>query len=157
MGAVEMFANEKFHHDQLINKIKAALISKPEIVFAYLFGSVAKGTANKLSDIDLAIYLNSSYEHRSSGYGYQSELITELSELLNAKVDLVILNKASTMLRYQVIKNGLLLLSRSNAQRRTFHEKAVRDYLDFKPFMKVQHQYLKQRILSGSFGGKHDG
>ena len=142
---------------ELINTIKAALVSKPEIIFAYIFGSVAKGTANKLSDIDLAIYLNNSYEHRSPGYGYQSELITELSELLNTKVDLVILNKASTMLRYQVIKNGLLLFSRSDDQRRAFHEKAVRDYLDFKPFLKVQHQYLKQRIISGSFGGEHNG
>ena len=152
-----MPASEKYHKEELIQKIKDALILKPEIQFAYLFGSVAKGTANKLSDIDLALYIDDNYEHRSPGYGYQCELITELSELLNAKVDLVILNKSSTILRHQVIKNGVLLFSRSNEQRRAFHEKTMRDYLDFKPFLKVQHQYLKQRILNGSFGGNHDG
>ncbi len=143
--------------EQLLNKLEPELSARTEVLFAYLFGSAAGGTANSLSDIDLAVYLDPNYRQRSRGYGYQSELITELSALLSTPVDLVILNTAPTVLKYQVIKNGILIFSRSNEARRGFHEKTVRDYLDLKPLLKVQHQYLRRRFLNLSAGGGQTG
>ncbi len=139
--------------EHILSKLEPELSSRPEILFAYLFGSVAGGTANRLSDIDLAVYLDPGYRHQDRGYGYQSELITELSALLSTPVDAVILNTASTVLKYQVIKNGILIFSRSNEVRRGFHEKTVRDYLDLKPLLKVQQQCLRKRFSNLSAGG----
>lgn len=37
--------------------------NKKEIIFAYCFGSVVKGTDNKMSDLDVAVYLDESKFH----------------------------------------------------------------------------------------------
>ncbi len=144
---------EDLHREEICNTLKMELSTRPEITFAYLFGSVATNKTNTLSDIDLAIYLDPDYRQRKKGYGYQSELITELSSLLSTPVDVVILNRASTIQKYQVIKNGVLIFSRCNKARREFHEKTIRDYLDLKPLLKVQQKYLQQRFSKSSFGG----
>jgi len=135
------------------SRLQPFFTDKPEIAFAYLFGSVAKGNAGRLSDIDIAIFLDPMRLVRDSGYGYQSELSVELQSILSGQVDLVILNDASTILRFQVLKNGVLIYCRSEKQRRVFHEDAVGKYLDFKPFLKTQSRYLYKRLAEGSFGG----
>lgn len=146
-----------FDKKYILEKLQPALASKPEILFAYLFGSVAAGTAGRLSDVDIAVYLDLTYQNLETGFGYRSELISELSALLKLSVDVVMLNNAKIMLKYQVITNGILIFSRSNADRRAFHEKTLREYLDFKPFIKVQQEYLHKRLLNGSFGGGETG
>ncbi len=50
----------KINKEDLIAKLDQALSAKPEIIFAYLFGSVAKGTAGNKSDVDVAIFLDPS-------------------------------------------------------------------------------------------------
>jgi len=127
--------------------------SRPEVLFAYLFGSIAAGKTTALSDIDLAVYLDPSFREPTAGFGYQSELITELSAILERKTDLVILNKSSLALKFQVINKGILIYNNDDHARRDFHEKTVRDYLDFKPFLEVQAQYLKKRLQDNTFGG----
>lgn len=45
---------------EIIPKIKKALEKHKDIVFAYVFGSLAKGRITLLSDIDIAVYLEDS-------------------------------------------------------------------------------------------------
>lgn len=127
--------------------------AREEVAFAYLFGSVAKGTAGKLSDIDIAVFLDPLHIRQDCGYGYKSELLVELRALLASEVDLVILNDVSTVLKFQVLKSGILIFCRSEDSRRTFHENAIKYYLDIKPLLKVQSQYLHKRLAEGTFGG----
>ena len=138
-------------------KIQTYFASRPEILFAYLFGSVAAEKATTLSDIDIAIYHDPAFREPSTGFGYQSELITELSAMLETKTDVVILNKTSLTLQFQVIDKGILIYNRDDHARRDFHEKTVREYLDFKPFLEVQAQYLKKRLHENAFGGGRAG
>ena len=145
--------HNKIDKQQIISKLEPVLQAMPEITFAYIFGSVSKGTAGPLSDIDIAVYLDPSYRHISAGYGYKSEIISELSQLLAKKVDVVILNQASTLLKHRVISNGILIFSRSKEERRVFHENTVRNYLDLKPLYKVQQEYLHKRLSSSTPGG----
>ncbi len=137
----------------IIQTLQNKLEDKKEIVFAYLFGSKVEGRSNKLSDIDIAIYVNRKKVIESSIYGYKSEMIVELEEVLNSKVDLVILNETSLFLAYYIIKDGKIIINRSDKERAAFHFRVVRDYLDFKPFIDIQNYYLKERLLKGSFGG----
>ena len=127
--------------------------NKKEVIFAYCFGSVVKGTDNKMSDLDVAIYLDESKIPQSGSFGYQGELILEIEQALQRKVDLVILNKAPLYLAHQIISEGILVFSRCNRKRADFHFRTVRDYLDFKPFIKVQNEYLRKRLREGLFGG----
>jgi len=43
--------------ESLIPQVTAYLKSNPDIIFAYLFGSFAKGKQQPLSDVDIAVYL----------------------------------------------------------------------------------------------------
>lgn len=47
-----------FDLEEIKTKLKNFFSQKPEIKFAYLFGSLARKKINKLSDIDLAVYIN---------------------------------------------------------------------------------------------------
>ncbi|MCX9014360.1 MAG: nucleotidyltransferase domain-containing protein [Candidatus Methanoperedens sp.] len=40
-----------------MEEIKKVLENEADVLFAYLFGSYARGTQGKTSDIDIAIYL----------------------------------------------------------------------------------------------------
>ena len=44
--------------DNIIPELKSYFIKRKEIIFAYIFGSLVQKTANKLSDIDIAIFIN---------------------------------------------------------------------------------------------------
>ena len=92
-----------------INKCKDVLMKYEDIIFAYIFGSYAKGNIRKDSDIDIAIYLKDSI----GSYKYL-DMKMKLSEALKREVDLVILNNAIPLLRYEIYKSigkGLWLFS----------------------------------------------
>ena len=64
-----------------IEKIKSLLYPRKEIVVAYLYGSVAKGTTNPTSDIDIAILLNESISDDAYPYGYRAEVLSDLMKV----------------------------------------------------------------------------
>jgi len=146
-----------YNKEELLAKLAPAISAKPEIIFAYLFGSVAKGTAGNKSDVDVAVFLDPSFAINEEGFGYLSVLTEELSALLSTRVDVVILNSAKIVLKHQVLKSGILIYTKSNEARRTFHERTIREYLDFKPALLVQREYMHKRLLNGTFGGEHPG
>ncbi|HHU82860.1 MAG TPA: nucleotidyltransferase domain-containing protein [Firmicutes bacterium] len=137
----------------LKTKIGHVLALEPGVRFAYLFGSQAKGTAGRLSDIDVAVFFDEAAYIRGSIYGPESELVFKLEKALEAgPVDIVVLNKAPILLRYQVLKYGEIIYCRSEEERIKFHEETIRLYLDFLPFRAVQNYYLQKRINEGTFG-----
>jgi predicted nucleotidyltransferase len=136
----------------LKEKITGVLSAKGQVCFAYLFGSRARGTAGVLSDVDIAVFFDELALSRKGVYGFECELMPELERVLGCPIDLVVLNKASIYLRYQVLKGGELLFCNSEDSRLKFHEETIRLYLDFLPFRAVQNEYLKKRITQGAFG-----
>ena len=131
--------------------------SRSEVVFAYLFGSISRGTAGELSDIDIAIFIDPLGLPQAGNYGYQSDLLVELQVLLEKEVDLVLLNDASAALRYRVLRDGSLIYCRSEKKRQLFHERTVMQYLDLQPLLKVQRYYLHKRLTEGVYGGGSGG
>jgi predicted nucleotidyltransferase len=136
----------------LKEKITKVLSSISDIRFAYLFGSQARGVAGLLSDIDIAVFFDETNAYEGKTYGLECELIPGLERILGRPVDLVVLNKASVFLRYQVLKEGELLFCSSEEARIKFHEETIRLHLDFLPFRTVQNRYLKKRLFEGDFG-----
>lgn len=135
--------------EKIIQKIKSVLSAREEIVFAYLFGSVAKEKAGPISDIDIAVYLEEETDLTSGSFGYKAELIFDLQRGLNTnQIDLVILNQAPLFLAFNVLKEGKLIFCRSKEIRVDYHYLIQRDYLDFKPAVKVQDYYLQQELDS---------
>ena len=111
---------------------------RPEIKFAYLFGSVAQKRDNPLSDIDIAVMLDYRYiEEDLYPYGYKANLITDLIKILKTdKIDVVLLDKAPILLRHRVIYYGCLVFSRDEKERINFQVETIKKYNDYKYIIK---------------------
>ncbi len=106
-------------------------LSKQEHVkLAYLFGSVAEGNAGKLSDVDLAVFLDVSLSKKEQ-FNLQLKLMSELTGILKTdRIDLVIMNDAPLTLNYEIIKSNYPLLVRDEEQKIDFEHMILSQYLD---------------------------
>ena len=106
-----------------------------EIALAYLFGSKAKGTQRPSSDTDIAVLLDTGLvpEHLLD---YKLQMLRDLTGVLHSDdVDLVILNDAPPLLKFQVAKHGKLLYRAKNFSDVSFRARAFMEYLDIKPML----------------------
>lgn len=71
-------------NSKIIEDLKNYFEKREEIQFAVLFGSLAKGTENKLSDVDIAIMVDPQFKD-TSPYGYEATLIADLNARVKAK------------------------------------------------------------------------
>ncbi|MBI4640821.1 MAG: nucleotidyltransferase domain-containing protein [Candidatus Tectomicrobia bacterium] len=138
---------------EIIEWIQAYLEGRPEVTFAYLFGSWARGTANPLSDIDVAIYVDEEKIGEGYCYGYKAEVMADLMEILKTNwVDLVILNAAPPLLGFQVVRYGIPLICRSEVERDQFLAKTREEYEKIRGLLNTQIVSLSQRVKEGKFG-----
>lgn len=100
-----------------------------EVEFAYLFGSHARLDASPLSDIDIAVYLNTCRVSLDK----ELELYAILSRELNSNsIDLIILNNSdNTTLLAEIIRGGKVVYDRSLSLREDFELRILHDSIDF--------------------------
>lgn len=84
----------------------------------------------------------------------QLKLADILSKTLDMQVDIVVLNKALSFLRYQILKEGKRIYERKDRKDHTFETNAILEYLDFKPIKERMEQGLikslkEKRWLTG--------
>lgn len=110
-----------------INTIAEEMTNDPNVVFALLFGSAAKGAMRWHSDLDVAVFF------RKPPEGLELlALINRLSDMTGRDVDIVVLNKASAFLRHQVMKHRIVLAVNDDVSYRRFREKTIEDYEEYK-------------------------
>jgi predicted nucleotidyltransferase len=126
-------------------KLKNFFASRKEVQFAVLFGSLAKGTANKLSDIDIAVMIVPDFKN-TFPYGYQATLTADLmQELKRNDVDVVVLNQAPILLQYQVLRYGKFIYVRDEPARIQFQIDTINRYEDFKQLYRVHEEAFQRR------------
>ncbi|MGO1819654.1 MAG: type VII toxin-antitoxin system MntA family adenylyltransferase antitoxin [Senegalia sp. (in: firmicutes)] len=126
--------------EKLKNSIKRFINhidNKHEIEFAYLFGSIAKGKENKLSDIDVAVKFKNNYNNMKDML-IRGEIIDSASKFFDKNVDIISLDKASIFLKYEVIKDGIVI--KDNLNRATFESLVLREYFDFKYYSDIYNE-----------------
>jgi len=122
--------------------IRKVLTKRNEISFAYLHGSFPKEA--RFRDIDVAVYLENI---PASILEYELQLETELMTAVGKHIiDVRVLNTAPLSFRYNVIKQGMILLVKNEDKRVDFQEKTISAYLDFLPF--------RNMYLEGTLGVK---
>jgi len=100
----------------------------PRVVFAYLFGGLAKGTLQPLSDVDIAVYLAESI----SLSDVKLDILGKLIDILQTdEIDLVVLNTAELPLSMNVLKNKKILVDKDPLTRHIFESLTMRKYFDF--------------------------
>ena len=131
----------------IIDKIVKIAKENKVIKAVYLFGSQAKNQASQNSDIDIAVLLEANYTKKSGEI--KVKLYEELIKAGIDNIDLVILNKASALLSYEVVKENYLLYKKEGFDAASYQSLAIRKYLDFEYYLKKNQQKFKERILNG--------
>jgi uncharacterized protein len=126
---------------------------QPDVIVAYLFGSVARGQETRLSDVDIAVLLDPTAETEAD-LDRQITLLTDLTQLAELEVQLTLLNDVPPLLAYEVIREGILLHQRSGAERVAFQVKAMKEYFDIQPMLAFYNDVLRQRIREDGLGRK---
>jgi predicted nucleotidyltransferase len=132
-----------------IDRIGTLFARIPQIKFAYIFGSCGRGDYGPASDIDVAVFL----DRRLSLFAFRLRLIeTMMRELGTERFDLIILNNAPPVLKYEVVRQGLVI-KEDKKRRVDFEAKALGEYLDTAHLRATQQAYLKEQLRrGGSFG-----
>ncbi len=119
--------------------------SVPGLIALYRFGSQAKGTARRDSDVDLAVLAHDPIPNLR-----RFELAQELALQLHRDVDLVDLRNASTVMRMQVLSTGTCLDTQDESARREFEMYA---YSDYARLNEERREILKRISASGLVHG----
>lgn len=105
----------------------AKACSGVDCVYALLFGSRATGEARDYSDVDVAIKFRS-----SAGYVDKVlKMTSSIEEDLGVRVDVVPLNAADTVVKYEAFSRGVLLFCADSDAYIDDFVNAVDEYLDF--------------------------
>ena len=109
-----------------------------------MFGSVASGRVYRESDLDLAIVSRvKTFKQK------KLEILTDLARYGFCNVDLVFLDGDDIVLQYEAIRQNVVVYQTPEFDRGATYSKIVRQYLDFYPYLSVQRQAYKRRIMSG--------
>jgi len=118
--------------------------SYPNIAFAYIFGSYAQQVTNPLSDVDIALYLRNN----------QKDAIFDILNTIpipDDRVDLTILNHASSLLKYEVVSTGKLVYCKDKSAWHNFLMHTWSIYFDMIPFRQFWRHNMKMQIENGVF------
>jgi hypothetical protein len=140
----------------LISTIRAYLAQQEGLIAAYLFGSMAEETDHRLSDVDVALLLPHNTD-RVAAFDTRLRIAAALQTLCQRPVDVVILNHAPPLLRFQVIQRGRLLVERDDTARCLFEARTMGVYYDTKWYLDYQFSHLIRRIREEGLGGGYQG
>ena len=101
----------------------------PDVIAAWLFGSVARGDARPDSDIDVAL-LTGRTEPPRTIEDLPLDLEADLSAVLGCTVQIVVLDRAPCDLIHRVLRDGRLLVDRDRGRRIRFEVDARNRYFD---------------------------
>jgi len=117
------------------------LESHSQILFAYLFGGLARGKPQPLSDVDIAIYLRTDEKVAEK----KLEILGNLVAILQTdEIDLVVLNTATLALVMNIVKARKIIVDKDPFSRHIFESVTMRKYFDFsiKEAAMLQRRYL---------------
>jgi len=105
------------------------------IAAAWIFGSVARGSARPDSDVDVGVLFREDPPLTLAGYHFDLE--ADLESLLGLPVQLVVLNRAPADLAIRVLREGKLLVNQDPSRRIEFEVRTRNEYWDLEPYLRL--------------------
>lgn len=130
----------------VLEKLRAALEQLPAVRFAVLFGSAAQGTSRSKSDVDIGVSLE-------SGADRSPTLGVVLERAIGRPVDLVWLDEAPPLLRFEIARAGLVLVERDRHRWAEFRAHAMIDWWDWAPTARMMHETMSMRLREEAMHG----
>lgn len=133
-------------------ELRAALTPRPEVAFAYLFGSAARGRPHAQSDVDVAVGVAPERES-ARDHELQLELLRTVQRAVGREdVDLVLLHRAPPLLAERVARTGSLIFSRDEPGRLRWIVETKSRYADLRPLRELLDGAVARRLRTGAFG-----
>jgi len=141
-----------FDRARALAAARSTVEARPEVLEAYLFGSLARGEAGPTSDVDVAVYLDGALDGPARGQ-IAAEVAAELmSRLGTNEVDVVTLNGAPPLLYHRVLRDGERLLARDLLATTRREGQALSRYCDWLPQLAKIEAAHRRRIAAGELG-----
>ena len=130
-----------------------------QILLLILFGSTARGLTNKNSDIDLAVSFKKGYpgfktmarlEHEFARIIKRAEFRPDTAEIL--KIDLVIIERASPLLKYNISQEGYLIYESEPGLYADFVVRAMKEHQDARKFYRFAKENIENFLKSEKRG-----
>jgi hypothetical protein len=132
---------------EVLDIVKEVMGKDQEVLFAYLYGSSVHADLPG-ADIDLALYLK--LKDIKLCVKKEEELTAILAMKLHTdKIDLRILNVSPFLLQYNVLKEGVVIFSRDEAERVDFETRVMDRFFELKPYLDEYKRMLSLRIEEG--------
>jgi uncharacterized protein len=112
---------------RIAQSVRSILASSEDIVFAYIYGSFARGEA--VRDLDVALYTT-----EDKDFLFATDVAELLRKNTGFEVDVTVMNHAPVALQFAILRDGLLLFSKDEALRTALIEKASRQYWEYAHF-----------------------
>ncbi len=124
----------------MIEALRSYFALQPDLMFAWLFGSVAAGRDNERSDVDIAVYVSN--RDRIVDVDWYLGLKADLMTLTRKEVDLVLLNTATPLVRQAANLRKVSLLSRDPLFEAEYSLRVLREYNDVRYWARRSRQHL---------------
>jgi predicted nucleotidyltransferase len=121
--------------------LRRVLALRPEVRFACLFGSAVTRGPELARDIDVAASFRTSPSLLELG-----ELEGYLERAIGRTVDLVDLDQATTLLRWEVARTGFALCSPDAVAWLEFRARAPIEYFDLQPYREREARGLRRAL-----------
>lgn len=112
----------------------------PEVELAVIFGSAARGEATPGSDVDIGVQL------KDKSLGVLRRLEVLLARAVRREVELVALDDSPPLLRFEIARDGKLLLERRPHAWTDFRARAMVDWWDWAPLARRIHSAAAARM-----------
>lgn len=126
--------------ETLVAKLGDLLTARAEaegIAAAWLFGSVARGTARPDNDVDVGVLYQEDPPQTLAGIGQVYNLEQELTEITDLPIQIVNLNHAPVDLIIRVLRDGKLLIGRDSLHRVHFEVRSRNEFWDLEPYLRL--------------------
>lgn len=129
-----------------MKQINPKKLKENGVILAYLFGSQARGTAHKESDIDIGILFNKTINPKDY-LKKEGKLVELFCEVFPKKeINIVNLNIASPLLKQTVILEGRPLYIKSEEERILFQIQTLHEYEDYLHLSSIYNQFLRSKL-----------
>ena len=112
---------------RITQSVRSILASSEDIVFAYIYGSFARG--EPVRDLDVALYTT-----EDEDFLFAMDVAALLRRKTGFEVDVTVMNHAPVALQFAILRDGLLLFSQDEALRTALIERVSRQYREYTHF-----------------------
>jgi uncharacterized protein len=133
---------------QKLREISPGLFEKTPVLFAYLYGSYAKGLPHPFSDLDVGVFV----DHLDTGASLNLELSLslrideELDHIVQSEVR--VLNRLPLIVKGRILGDAELVYCRDENRRVEFETQVRKAYFDFLPVIQQYQSAYRERALS---------